>query len=154
MARDRIGRRDAARLRFGDRRFDLPRGLALQIVPTGLRTKCLEPGQRIAGPFGFDFGLALVGLRILRAMAFEAGNRQPEQRGRAFGADVGDRLHDKARCLGRIGTVAVEDREARKAREIGGDVLARRLIFGRNRDSVAIVFDVDQQRQLLCCCNS
>src|ERR1700760_254082 len=106
-------------------------------------------GQWIAGPFGLDFRLGLVGLRVLEAMAFEARNLEAQQSRRAMAPDMLNRLVDEPGCFDRVGSVTVEDRETREARQIGSDVLARRLIFRWNRDAVAIVLNIDEQRQLL-----
>ena len=51
--------------------------------------------------------------------------------------------------LDRVGAIAIEDRQPGKAREIRGDILARCLKFRGNRNAVAIILNINEQRQLL-----
>ena len=114
----------------------------------------LQLRQRILSPFGRDLLLGLVCLRILRAVPFEAGHGQPQEHGGLVLADMADCAVNQGRGFGRISAVAIEDRQPREVREIGRDILARCLIFRRNRDAVTIVLDVDEQWQMLRGCNS
>ena len=154
VARDVVGRGHAARLGLGARRLDLPADLALEVRPLlvadlKLRDMALSLGSGSRAHSASISASRLVGLGVLEAVALEPRHGQPQQRRRALGADMGDRLADQPRRFLRIGAVAVEDRQAREAREVRGDVAARGLVIRRHRDAVAIVLDVNEQRQLL-----
>ena len=108
----------------------------------------LELRQRVARPFGRDDLLGLVSLRVLVAVPLQARHRQPQQR-RPARTHMRHRRLDQPRRLDRIGPVTVEDRQSRKARQIGRDVLPGGLVRRRHGNSVPIVLDIHQQRQLL-----
>jgi hypothetical protein len=137
------------RLGLGDRRLDLVGDAGLDQLPVEVGGEGLELWQGIARPLGLDHLLRLVGLCVLGAMAFQPRNGQPQQHRPLAGADMADGLRNQPRRFLRLGAVAVEDGEAGKARQVGGDVLARRLIVRRHGDAVAIVLDEEEQRQCL-----
>ena len=140
-----IEHRTRFRLRHGG--LDLVFGAAFDQVPIEIGSERLELGQRVARPFGLDRRLALVRLRVLRAVALQPRHRQPEQHRPLAAADMADRLGDQPRCFRRLSAITIEDRQPGEARQIGGNVLARRLIFGRHRNAEAIVLDEEQHRQ-------
>jgi hypothetical protein len=137
-----VGRGYATRFGFGPGRLNFLRYRRSDQFPIELRGEFLKLGQRVTRPFRLHFGVALVGLRILKAMALQARHGQPDQRRALACANVADRLANQPFGLGRIGTVAVPDREIVEAGEVGGDVPARSLIIGRHGDAVAIVLNV------------
>ncbi len=70
--------------------------------------------------------------------------------GRALArADVRRRLAHRAEAREEVGAVDRIDVHARKAAHEAGDVAARRLHFDRHGDRVAVVFDEEQDGQLL-----
>ncbi len=109
----------------------------------------LELGQWIARPLGRNFLFRFVALRVLEAVTFQAGNGEAQQRRRAFAPDVTNSFLHEPRRLVRIGAVPVEDGQPGEAGEVRSNILAGCLIFRRNRDAVAIILDVNEQRQLL-----
>ena len=90
------------------------RGLATGLVPELFADERPEPGQRIARPFGLDELVALVGLRVLEAVALEARHGQPQQRRPLPRPDMSHGLVDQPRRLLGIGAVAGQDVECRK----------------------------------------
>ena len=49
--------------------------------------------------------------------------------------------------VGGLGAITVPHQEIAERGEVGGDVAARRLEAGRNRDAVAVVLDIEEQRE-------
>ena len=154
MGRHLLRRGYAARLGFRARRFHLPRRFAFKVGPLlvadlNLGDMRLELWQRIARPFVLDLGLGLVGLRVLVAMTLKPRNAEAKQHRRPLRPDMMDRPVDQLRRFDRIGAVPVEDGQAGKAREVCGDVLPGSLVIRRHGNAVAIVLNVNEQRQLL-----
>ena len=116
----------------------------------GVRDQLLAQfGQRIAGFFRGDFLGGLVGLGVLARVAGEARHHQPDQRRPFAGPHAGHRVFDQRRGGERIGTIALEHAQSTKAREIPGNVAARGLLLRTHGNSIAIVFNEEQERQSL-----
>ena len=103
-----------------------------------------------SGSLGLLLGqalLALVRLGVLRRMPAQPRHGEPEQGGALARPDVGHRLLEQTSGLGGLGAVAVPHQEISERGEVGRDVAARRLEAGRHRDAVAVVLDIEEQRQ-------
>ena len=107
--------------------------------------------QRIARRFIGDEIGGLVGLRVLKAVAHQAGDAQMQQnRALAAAHMVGGRCC-QARGLCRVGAIALKDGQALEGCQILGNIAARRLEMRGHGNAVAVVFDIEQHRQLLGC---
>src|SRR6476660_3073605 len=81
-------------------------------------------------------------------MSAEAGNPETQQ-SRSFSvAHVTDHVFEKPSRFRGLSPIAVANVEILKRRQIFGDVAARRLKISGDRDSIAIVLDVEEDRQL------
>jgi hypothetical protein len=80
-------------------------------------------------------------------VAGEAWNYQPDQCGPLTGSHAGDCVFDQRRGGKRVGSIAIENAQSTKASQIAGDVAARRLMLRAHGNSVAIVFNEEQERQ-------
>ena len=107
----------------------------------------IQLGQRIAGLLLGQALLALVRLGVLRRMPAQPRHGEPEQGGALARPNVGHRLLEQTSGLGGLGAVAVPHQEIPERGEVGRDVAARRLEAGRNRDAVAVVLYIEEQRQ-------
>ena len=140
--------------RFGN----LPARFVLQSLPGLGRQErghqlLAQPLERIARLFGAHQLCRLVGLRVLSRMARESRHREAQKRGTAPLTHIGHRLRDQPFGRARIAAVAVEHSQSTEGGEVARDVAARRLQVGFHRDPVTVVFDEEQDRQLLGRCD-
>src|SRR6476661_3739141 len=71
------------------------------------------------------------------------------QQSRSFSvADLTDHVFEKPSRFRRLSPVTIANVEILKRRQIFGDVAARRLKISGYRDSIAVVLDVEEDRQL------
>src|SRR5687767_6388454 len=62
--------------------------------------------------------------------------------------NVADHILEESRRLSRFASVAIADMEVLERRQIRRDVAARCLEIARNRDTVSVVLDVEEDRKL------
>src|SRR5437762_2815113 len=103
--------------------------------------------ERVPRAFLVDQFLALVGLGILSGVTAQARHAEPQQSGSQARTDVADHFVDESGSFGWIGAVAIPHIKVRERMQIFRNVASRSLAIARNRQGVAIVFDVKKQRQ-------
>jgi hypothetical protein len=152
MAGDGAGVRVGARQRALQRRIHIGGRLLLHVAPLRLCQQPveevrLELGQRVIGLLHGQQLLRLVRLGVLAGVAAQAWHLEPQQGGALAGAHVGHRLADQPRRLVRVGAVTILDEQVLERRQVLRNVAAGRLELRGDGDAVAVVLDVEEQRQ-------
>ena len=150
---DARGIRSGARPRPGKRHVHVARDVELELRPVLLaqhlrHQELPQPRQRIALRVRGNvrvraIPLLVVGPRVAR----QPRHGEPHQRRPATATHVRDRFAQKPRRPGRVGPVAIAQRQVAEAREVPGDVRSRGLHRTRHRDAEAVVFDIEEHRQ-------
>jgi len=103
--------------------------------------------ERIARCFRRNFTPILIGLRILSRMSGKAGHDEPDQSRAITGSHAGHGVLDQGGSGLRIRSITIDDAQPAKALQIPRNVAPGSLMFGGDRNPVAVVFNKEQEWQ-------
>src|ERR1035437_3310043 len=145
------GRRTGARA--FERHAHIARHLGLELLPILLRQNVGDDmrskfRQRITGRARRDLRPGAIPLLVVGpAVAREPRHREPDQCGPLAAANMLHDLGQQLLALHRVRAVSVADEQVPEAREVLGDIAARRLHFALHRNAEPVVLDVKQHRE-------